>query len=135
AWIFQMARNLAIDYMRKRKYHSSLSTATKQDHNTLEHTVSTKLDIESALQQLPSTDQEMVTLHLNGDLKFREIAKLVDKPLGTVLWRYKKSIRTYRHIMAGRDYNIVYIANIYKNRHLYKSFISTNINNKFRVNT
>lgn len=103
AWIFQMARNLAIDYMRKRKDHSSLSAATKQEHNTLEHTVSTKLDIESALQQLPSTDREMVTLHLNGDLKFHEIAKLMDKPLGTVLWRYQKSIRTLRHTLSQNN--------------------------------
>src|SRR5690625_3196321 len=78
AWIFQMARNLAIDYMRKRKYHSPLSTATKQDHNTLEHSVSTKLDIESALQQLPRTDREMVNLHLNSDLLFHVTTYMMD---------------------------------------------------------
>ncbi|MDR4968237.1 MAG: hypothetical protein RG740_01325 [Acholeplasmataceae bacterium] len=38
----------------------------------------------------------MVTLHIINDLKFREIADTIDKPLGTVLWIYNKAIKKLR---------------------------------------
>src|SRR5699024_3899177 len=69
AWIFQMARNLAIDHIRKRRDHSTFSDMITHEQDILENQVSTKLDIESALRKLSSEDREIVTLHLNGDLK------------------------------------------------------------------
>ncbi len=45
------------------------------------------------ISYLEGIEQEVVTLHIIGDLKFREIAKLVEKPLGTVLWIYNKAIK------------------------------------------
>ena len=40
--------------------------------------------------------KEVVTLHVINDLKFKEIAKIMKKPLGTVLWIYNKAIKKLR---------------------------------------
>ena len=101
AWIFQMARNLAIDCKRKIRESEPLSHKTDSNDYSLETIVSTRMDIELAIKQLSIEDREIVTLHLNGGLKFREIAELTNKPLGTVLWRYQKSINKLRVILSG----------------------------------
>ncbi len=45
------------------------------------------------LDFLGEDEREIVILHLIDDLKFKEIAKLKDQPLGTVLWKYNKAIK------------------------------------------
>lgn len=104
AYIFQMARNLAIDNKRKLKESEPLSHKTESNGISIEYSVNTRLDLESALKNLELDDREIVTLHLNANLKFREIAKVIDKPMGTVLWKYQKSIKMLRDILSGGEY-------------------------------
>lgn len=48
---------------------------------------------EKALKQLPLTETAILSYHIYGEMKFREIAELMGLPLGTVLWRYRRAIR------------------------------------------
>ena len=51
-------------------------------------------DIDNILNLLDSQEErEIVTLHVILDYKFIEISRIVDKPLGTVLWIYNKAIK------------------------------------------
>lgn len=99
AWIFQMARNLAIDGKR-RPAQSALSDEMEDTGHPPEDAIGTKLDIEAALRRLCREDREIVTLHINAGLRFREIADMMGKPLGTVLWRYQKSIGRLRAYLS-----------------------------------
>lgn len=45
------------------------------------------------LKALDDIEKEIVTQHIINNLKFKDIAKLLDKPLGTVLWIYNKAIK------------------------------------------
>jgi RNA polymerase sigma-70 factor (ECF subfamily) len=55
-----------------------------------------------ALARLPEEQREVIALHLNGQLKLREIAKLQDVPLTTVRGRYRHGIERLRSILNGR---------------------------------
>ncbi len=55
-----------------------------------------------ALARLPEGQREVIALHLNGQLKLREIAKLQDVPLTTVRGRYRHGIERLRSILNGR---------------------------------
>jgi len=55
-----------------------------------------------ALAQLPDAQREVIALHLNGQLKLREIAKLQNVPLTTVRGRYRHGIERLRSILNGR---------------------------------
>lgn len=101
AWIFQVSRNLAIDYKRKIKETEYLSEETESTPFSLEKSVSTRVDIESALKELNENEREIVTLHLNAELKFKDIARIMDEPLGTVLWRYRKAITEMQKVLSG----------------------------------
>ena len=99
AYIFKMARNLSIDHIRTNPQDISLDeiseTATSQDDLSLH------IDIEDALKCLSSQECEIVTLHIIGGFKFREIAGILEAPSGTVKWRYHKALKTLRKLMTG----------------------------------
>jgi RNA polymerase sigma-70 factor (ECF subfamily) len=55
-----------------------------------------------ALARLPDEQREVIALHLNGELKLREIARLQNVPLTTVRGRYRHGIERLRSILNGR---------------------------------
>jgi len=55
-----------------------------------------------ALARLPEEQRETIALHLNGQLKLPEIARLQDVPLTTVRGRYRHGIEKLRSILNGR---------------------------------
>ena len=97
AYIFRMARNLAVDGMRK------LQPASLEDYeDTLQSNdpdAAERLDIEAAMLKLSGEERQIVALHLNGGLKFREIAQMTGTPLGTVLWRYQKAVKRLQSLL------------------------------------
>ena len=100
AWVFQMARNLAIDSVRKKK--ASALPEDMADHSApMEESVIDRTDIGTALSRLKQEERELVTLHVNAGLKFREIAEITKTPLGTVLWKYRKAIGALRDYLNG----------------------------------
>lgn len=100
AYIFQIARNLAIDGLKKQPKYADIDCCENLMHDSL-HDFSTKLDVESALRTLPLIEIQIVTMHINGGLKFREVADIVEMPLGTVLWKYQQAIGKLRLILDG----------------------------------
>ena len=99
AYLCQMARNLAIDSVRKRKPDVDLDKAENSLYDQAD--IPQRLDVENAIKALPQQDQQIVTLHINGGLKFREVAAIVGIPLGTVLWSYQKAIKQLRITLGG----------------------------------
>lgn len=91
AYLSTIARNLAINVynQRKREVYSEeiFETLPSPEEKNDEE------DIFRILNLLEIDEREIVTLHIINDLKFREIASIVDKPLGTVLWIYNKAIK------------------------------------------
>ena len=89
AYLVTIARNLAINEYNKSKrmiYNEEILDIIPEDKITY------NVDL-GIISYLEGIEQEIVTMHIVGDLKFREIAKILDKPLGTVLWVYNKAIK------------------------------------------
>jgi len=55
--------------------------------------------INNALAQLPYEQRELITLHLQGGMKFRAIAKLQDVSINTVQSRYRYGLDKLRAIL------------------------------------
>ena len=93
-WMVTIAKNLAIDYYRR---ESKVMVVDSQDQAFLlpshdDHT-ETKLESEQYLKILTAEEREIVLLKVVSELKHHEIAKIVNKPLGTVMWMYNKAIK------------------------------------------
>lgn len=98
AYIFTMARNTAIDALRKEiKNTESINCEDQIDKQSME----LNLDIEDAINSLPLYEREILTLHLNVGLKFSEIAQTVNLSLPATYRRYKKALKTLKAILNG----------------------------------
>ncbi|MEA4833431.1 ECF RNA polymerase sigma factor SigL [bioreactor metagenome] len=105
AWIFRMARNLAIDCLRERRA-DSLDDDDNSEGQSLQYesddyeTASERLDTENALCRLPKDELEIVTLRVNGELKFIEISAVTGLPEGTVYSKYRSGISHLKALMS-----------------------------------
>ncbi len=57
--------------------------------------------LNAAMGQLPYEQKEAVVLHIQGGMKFREIAKLQETSVKTALSRYRYGLNKLRSIMNG----------------------------------
>ena len=93
-WLITIAKNLAIDHYRR---NAKTMNVDIQEHEYLigyhDDKVETKLESDMYLNALDSLERQIVLLKVVSDLKHHEIAKIVDKPLGTVMWIYNKAMK------------------------------------------
>ncbi|MCK9537475.1 MAG: sigma-70 family RNA polymerase sigma factor [Bacilli bacterium] len=100
AWLLTIARNLAINEYNKRKlsveYNDNISNEIcVENKNTY--------DLIKDLKMFLDDDEfEVVILYIVYNLKHREIAKAMNKPLGTVLWLYRKALRKLKNNYYNR---------------------------------
>ena len=98
AYLFQTVRNLAVDALRRQRRALPL-----EDCGPLPCAAPDpeKADLERALAALPEEERQIVTLHLNGGLKFRELASLLGLSVGGVYSRYRRALKTLRDNLKG----------------------------------
>lgn len=104
AWLSAIARNYALMEYRRRKKEVIIDPVESE---ALFGSVTEEPDdknpvLEAALKCLTEDEREIVFLHINGDLKHREIAEILNKPLGTVLWAYNKAIKKLKNFLLSR---------------------------------
>ncbi len=97
AYIFMMAHNMAVDKVRKKGFEEL--TDDIPDYSDMSYRSCVKMDVESALARLPLEERETVALHLSAGMKFREIAKILNLPLGTVCSRYNSALKKLRQML------------------------------------
>lgn len=99
AWIFQMARNLSIDALRK-----NALTAQKDEQRSImdayDH-IHLRVDLEAALRKLSCDEREILTLHLNADLNFKEISDIVGLSLPATYRKYRKALKHLQEDLNG----------------------------------
>ncbi len=113
-YLATMARNMAIDFIRKHRREEL--TALMQDiacgpeeeeqsksrlykentENETEEKVLGELSVQEALGKLKPSERQVVSLKVLGELTFKEIAQIMEIPLGTVTWKYQNAIKKLR---------------------------------------
>ena len=101
AWMAAIARNMAIDLLRKKKREVLTDdfTDSVQEHaaeNDVEEEVLSEISLKEALETLLPAEREILNLKIMGELTFREIADILKQPLGTVTWRYQNAVKKLR---------------------------------------
>jgi RNA polymerase sigma-70 factor, ECF subfamily len=117
AWLFALARNLAIDHLR-RIHPRSLDEPLAGDERG--ETVADRLrsgepaafdrvlaaerrsHIGEAMAALPVIYREVVVLRFEEEMKIEEIAQVTGAPLSTVKTRLRRSLDQLRHSLEGR---------------------------------
>ena len=101
-FLVTIARNLAINEYHKQKrmvYDEKFIYSVKEESPT------DVPDLFYLLDYLNEKEREIVILHMIDNLKFKEIAKMKDKPLGTILWLYNKAIKKLKRKVEEENEN------------------------------
>jgi RNA polymerase sigma factor (sigma-70 family) len=100
AWMYQIARNARLDFLRRQRPETSwepeLSPAVAPT-DTAQQSQETAL-LHRALLRLPEEKREILVLSRFQDLKYEEIAKLLDCETGTVKTRVHRALQELREI-------------------------------------
>jgi RNA polymerase sigma-70 factor, ECF subfamily len=99
AWLWQIARNTAIDHLREQVKEALPLHDEMYADFSLEAEVQKKLDarrLYELLSQLPQREQEIIALKFGAEMNNREIAKVLEMSesnVGTVLHRCIQKLR------------------------------------------
>jgi RNA polymerase sigma-70 factor (ECF subfamily) len=93
AWVLAIARNLAIDAVRRRREAAPYETRGAGDPLG-------RLVVTRALLELEPLEREIVALHALGGLTHAEIAEQLAMPPGTVRWKYRAALRRLEPLFA-----------------------------------
>lgn len=107
AYVYQIARNLARDRQR-RSYRDMPISDLESNHPDLVDHIEYRLDsawVRSALKNLSTEQQEVVLLREYAGLSFKEIANVIERPVGTVLSQMHRALKTLRSHLSGPDYS------------------------------
>ena len=105
AWLFSIMHNLHVDAIRRPK----LATMTMDDDTPEVAMAPTQgerlavLDLQAALDLLPTEQKEIVLLVALEDMAYAEIATTLGIPIGTVMSRLSRGRERLRALMEGRD--------------------------------
>ena len=113
AWLFSIARNLAIDLLRRRQpesleglLHPSDETKARewpdrQSTTPFERVVAGEQAerVQGVLRRLPPEAREVLVLRFQEEMDLGEIAEVVKAPLSTVKSRLYRGLETFRNLL------------------------------------
>lgn len=113
-WMATIARNLAVDHIRKNKRmdvvdfsaergdesQEQASVIRSSTRNLVEESVEeqvvTSVSIREALATLKEAERQVIHMKIMAEMTFQEIADILQEPLGTVAWRYREAVNKLR---------------------------------------
>ncbi len=108
AWLVKIARNMAIDAIRKSKKvipveQVDMDFAGALQGLSVEKQTVLAEDMRKAMLTLSRKEREIIDMKLLGGLKFKEISAVTKLPMGTVTWLYNQGIRKLRRCLSGYE--------------------------------
>ncbi|WP_296561794.1 RNA polymerase sigma factor [uncultured Acetobacterium sp.] len=105
AWVFTIARNLAISKIRSKQKNDSL-TLTDLENDLNFSYVSDKEDrlvLQTALKILNNEETQIILLHAISGFTHREIAKSLEMNLSTVLSKYHRGLKKLKKHLTEQE--------------------------------
>ena len=108
SWIYSVTKNESISLLRKKKNNMSIEEVYDiPDENDEINNSINKIEFKNLISKLDETEKEIISLKVISGLTFDEISKLLNKPIGTIKWKYYKSIYTLRLLLSNLGMFIV----------------------------
>ena len=114
AWIFQIARNLSLNLIKKRKFEVTIENNQSLEELFLKHSPSgdkskefdislEKFLLQEAFTKLNENERQIIILYAVSGLKHKEIAKLLGIPQSTERWYYIRALGKLRKILSSQS--------------------------------
>ena len=114
AWLFAVARNLAIDHLRRiapqsldeenESGEAAVTRLVSADPPVLELVMARERAgrLAGALAELPVIYRDVLTLRFEEEMKLEEISEVLGTPLSTVKTRLRRSLENLRRMLEAR---------------------------------
>lgn len=109
AWLFRVTMNRIRDEARRMKRHAQPTDpiefsgvqGKRQDSAAADEA---KIDqLRKAMNGLSEADREVVELRHHGAMSFKQMAELLDEPVGTLLARHHRALRKLKVLIEGSE--------------------------------
>lgn len=101
-WLYRLTKNETLNFLRKQKNTANIDELyyIKDDSDELNEMIE-KDTYNKIVSKLDEKEQEIVSLKILSDLSFREISQILNMPIGTVQWKYYKSLHTLKILLSN----------------------------------
>ena len=107
AYAFRTVRNAAIDTLRRRAAVDKLKQESWGEYifngrsgaGAPLEAEQTKARLVDAMARLSNEEREVIVMHLYAELRFREMAEILERPQGTVVSWYRRGLEKLRRML------------------------------------
>jgi RNA polymerase sigma-70 factor (ECF subfamily) len=96
SWIVKIAKNMAVDRVRKIDRECLVEEMPEAKEEAFEEQVVQNIALQEAFSKLKERQRLILDLKILGGFTFREIAEIIESPIGTVTWEYNQTIKKLR---------------------------------------
>jgi RNA polymerase sigma-70 factor (ECF subfamily) len=109
AWLLAIVRNSCYARLRQKRRHSELldpaielelAPDSRPDPEALHLKNADRLRVRQGIEALPAEFREVLVLREMEELSYRQIARVIDAPIGTVMSRLARARRRLQEILA-----------------------------------
>lgn len=127
SWLYTVTKNECISFIRKNKETSSIENRieNENDKNEIEAVIQNS-SYQNILGNLEQVEKQIIFLKIEAGYSFKEIAKLLKMPMGTVQWKYYKSLHSLKLLIGNLSMFIIGTITCILNK---KQVKKSNINN------
>lgn len=107
SWLYSVTKNEAISFLRKNKETFPVEEEMKEAKKDEFEELMQKDAYEKMISSLEQKEKQIVSLKVETGLSFKEIASLLNMPMGTVQWKYYKSLHHIKLLIGNLSLLIV----------------------------
>lgn len=108
SWLYSMTKNETLNFLRNQKEEHDIDEIyyiVNEDKELNE--IIEKDTYNRIISRLNKEEQEIISLKILSNLSFKEISQILNKPIGTVQWKYYKSLHTLKILLSSLSMYIV----------------------------
>ena len=121
SWLYSLTKNETLNYLRTKKENVNLNEIyylTEEDKDL--NKIIAHDSYNRIIAKLNKQEREIISLKILSNMSFKEIALLLNMPIGTVQWKYYTSLYTLRILLGNISMVIIGIL----------IFLKANLSNK-----
>lgn len=96
SWFYRIVINTSLDFLRKHKRVRPVDDVTLELHGPIMEDVYQNVDLEQAMEELPTAYRTVIVLRYFEDLKIEEMAEVLNENVNTVKTRLYQALNKLR---------------------------------------
>lgn len=107
SWLYSVTKNEAISYLRKNKEALPIEEVSKERKEDELEEFMQRDSYETMISYLENKEKQIISLKVEMGLSFKEIASLLNMPMGSVQWKYYKSLHSLKLLIGNLSLFII----------------------------